>query len=56
MKISKKEYEILTKVMFLLSDKFMADKYPEFREEHNIDDEETMEELKKIVDEWECMP
>lgn len=56
MNISTEEYKCFVRVMFLLSDNFMADKYPEFREEHSIDDAETMDELKKLVDEWECMP
>lgn len=56
MEISTDEYELLVKVMFLLSDQFMAEKYPEFKDEYKIDDEKTMDELKKFVDEWESMP
>jgi hypothetical protein len=56
MKVSIEEYKCFVRVMFLLSDKFMAEKYPDFKEDQKINDEETMEELKKLVEEWESMP
>jgi len=54
-KITAREYTILVTVMNGLSDKYMADKYPDFKEEMKVDTDEIDEEVKRLVSLWELL-
>ena len=50
-----KENELMVEVMFLLSDVFCASKYPEFGDEMNVNIDENMDNIEKLVEEWGCL-
>ena len=48
-KVPKAEYELLTRIAFLLSDATMADKSTKFSKEMNVNPKENREEADKLV-------
>jgi tRNA(Ser,Leu) C12 N-acetylase TAN1 len=51
--VKTQENELMVEVMFLLSDVFLASKCQEFRAEMNVDIDENMDKIKRLVEKWE---
>lgn len=53
--ITKKEYDVLVKAAFLISDAVMAEKNDGFKEEMNVNPCENRKKADDLIYQWECM-